>query len=413
MRASAIRTALAATIVLSLSGLAGPGASADRRPSVARPPKGGSRVGISKHVIKIGMHAPLTGVAPVPSDAMEKAKDLFFRWIRARGNLIHHRRVRVILRNDNADPSSAVAACKELVEEKHVFALVGFVGLDQIRACARYAASRNVPYFAPGAMEAGMDLGQTFATSMTWPDQGPLMADYLVTDAKARRKKNAVVWMDTDAYREAKKPFVRSMHRKNARVYSRSVQEDANTTDATAVVQDLNERNIKNVYVLVTSTFWLQMIRAASQQNYHPLWTGIDPAFSSSTVGSTSCGFNNGGDGARAFSPYPAFIDRSRFDKKFDKAMAKFYPGEDGSDLLWGNWAQQKALAKLLRLSTRNLTRKRLVWFSEHSKTITTGVGSRLHFKPKNHFGADQVHLLKLDCSDRKWHTIRSFVSDF
>jgi hypothetical protein len=130
------------------------------------------------------------------------------------------------------------------------------------------------------------------------------------------------------------------------------------------------------------------------------------------TVSSVGCGYNNSIDGAKFLSPYPAFDDRDRFDKKFGKAMQRFY-SEEGDAVLWGNWAQQKIIARLLRLPGRNLTRKRFVWFAEHSKRIATGVGSRVRYRPNNHFGADQVHLLKAKCSDRKWHTIRAFVDHF
>jgi branched-chain amino acid transport system substrate-binding protein len=377
------------------------------------PPSGGSRVGVSRRVIKLGMHVPLTGASPLPSDSIEKAADLYFRWIRSQHKPIHHRRVRVILKNDNYEPGQAVTACKELVEDDHVFALIGFSGVDQIQACARYAASVHVPYLSPGSTKRLMKQPQTFATTMTWPNQGPLMADFLVTNLKGRRRKNAIVWTNTPNYTSAKTTFVHAMRRKKARVYVRDVAEDANSADATDVIQDLQSRSIKNVYVFVTPVFFLQMIRAASQQAYSPNWTGADQTLTSDAVANSACGFDDGIDGARFFSPYPAFADRNDFDKKFDKAMARFYSGEAGDSYIWDNWAQEKVIARLLRKPGRNLTRKRFVWFAERSKRLVTGVGSRLRYRPKNHFGADQVHLLQATCSDRSWRTIKAFVSDF
>lgn len=82
----------------------------------------------------------------MPSDSVDKGKDLFFRWLKSKGVEIHARSVEVILRNDQFNPSTAVAVCKEMVEKEHVFMLFGFQGPDQMQACARYAASRNVPY---------------------------------------------------------------------------------------------------------------------------------------------------------------------------------------------------------------------------------------------------------------------------
>jgi branched-chain amino acid transport system substrate-binding protein len=386
-----------------------PGATA-RQPS---PPDGGTEVGVTHRVIKIGMHAPLTGAAPVPSQSMDQGKDIYFRWMRAKGRKINGRRVQVILRNDNYNPADAVAVCKELVEEEKVFALVGISGADQIQACARYAASVGVPYISPGSTERRMDLGQTFATSMTWPDGARLMTDFMVTKLKARRRDNAIVWHDAPSWREAHSRFVRSMRKRKADVYSRSVPTQANTADATAVVQELVARDIENVMVHVTAVFFTQLLRAAGQQRYHPQWTAVDSALTADAVVTIGCGDSEATvNGAKFFSAQPAFADRDKFDKKFAKAMAKFYPGDEGDAIVWANWAQQKSIARLLRRPGRNLTRKRFVRFAERA-SVKTGVGSRLRYRPKNHFGADQVHLLKARCSDRRWHTIKSFVSDF
>lgn len=402
---------LLATVCL-LAGLAAAPSEAQSSPRTpAGPPRGGSRAGVHRRVIKIGMHVPLTGASPVPSGSMDKAKDLFFKWLRARHRPIHGRRVRVILKNDNYNPAEAVAACREMVTEDHVFALVGFVGPDQIKACAHYAAGVHVPYISPGAFKKGMNLPQTFATTTTWPDQSSLMADYLLSDLKARKRHNAIVWMNNPGYDDARKAFVRPMRRKDARVYQRSVPTQANTADATAVVQELQTLNVKNTYVLVTPVFFLQMIRAASQQNYHPNWTGIDGA--SDTLASAGCGFNNGIDGAHFFSAYPAFDDRDQFDKKFDRAMHRFYPNDNADSFIWGAWAQEKVIARLLRKPGRNLTRSRFRWFAERARRVKTGIGPTLHYRPKDHFGADAVHLLVADCATRRWRTERSFVDDF
>ena len=93
-------------------------------------------------LIKIGAHAPLTGAAPVPSDSAEKGNDLYYKWLKEQGKDINGRQVEALLRNDNYNPSQAVAVCKELVEKDHVFMLVGAAGTDQIQACARYANSQ-------------------------------------------------------------------------------------------------------------------------------------------------------------------------------------------------------------------------------------------------------------------------------
>ena len=114
----------------------------------------------------IGIHAPLTGAAPVPEDSVDKAKDLYWKFIAERGG-IFGRNVRVVFRDDQYNPSRAVAVCREMVEEEHAFLLVG-VGTDQVVSCARYASQAGVPYFSMGGGEAAVaTVNATFHLSAT------------------------------------------------------------------------------------------------------------------------------------------------------------------------------------------------------------------------------------------------------
>src|SRR5438477_368200 len=94
------------------------------------------RDGVTDKEIVIGVHAPLTGAAPVPEDSVDKAKDLYWKYIAERGG-IFGRNVRVVFRDDQYNPSRAVTVCREMVEQDHAFLLVG-VGTDQVVSCARY-----------------------------------------------------------------------------------------------------------------------------------------------------------------------------------------------------------------------------------------------------------------------------------
>src|SRR5437879_10324519 len=67
-----------------------------------------------------------------------------------------------------------------MVQQDHVFMLVGGGGTDQIVACSQYAASVGVPYAAEGVSEQGLNTLQNyFALSMTYKAQGALLAQYM------------------------------------------------------------------------------------------------------------------------------------------------------------------------------------------------------------------------------------------
>src|SRR5207253_8800545 len=90
------------------------------------------------------------------------------------------RKVKVVFEDDGYNPSQAVTGCKKMVQEDHVFMLVGLGGTDQIAACAQYAASVGVPYVSEGTTEQGLStLSNYFGLSMTYKAQGLLLAQYM------------------------------------------------------------------------------------------------------------------------------------------------------------------------------------------------------------------------------------------
>lgn len=371
--------------------------------------------GVTRDSVKIGLHAGLTGASPVPSDSVEKGKNLFFRWLKSEGRDINGRDVTVVLRNDQYNPSTAVAVCKEMVEKEHVFMLVGFQGTDQMQACARYAASVGVPYVSPGATGVVLkQLDNYFATSMSWPAQSRLLADMFIDRLAAKIAKNGIVSFDTPNYSGAHDRFVATMTRRGATVhYDRRVGVTAGSSEARLVIEEMKLAGIQNVYALVTPVFFLQMLQHADAQSYDPMWTGIGSGIAQDGVANAGCSGDAALDGAKFLSPYPAVAESDRFDASFRNAARSFYPTKTPDDFMWQLWALDKVLARMLERSGKDLTRARFIRRVERADRIFTGVGPTLRYEPGDHFGARDTHVLKADCTDKRWHTVRSWVSDF
>src|SRR5207302_4709110 len=131
----------------------------------------GSTSGVSDTEIRIGIHAPVTGAAPFPATSFNDGKAVYFNFLNDKGG-INGRKVTVFFEDDGYNPSQAVAVCKKMVEQNHVFLLVGGGGTDQIVACSQYAAIVGVPYLAEAVPEQGLDkLQPYFALSMTYNAQ--------------------------------------------------------------------------------------------------------------------------------------------------------------------------------------------------------------------------------------------------
>src|SRR5204862_3233725 len=140
---------------------------------------GSDTTGVTGDTITVGVHGPVTGAAPFPATSFDQGKDVYFNFINDKGG-IAGRKVKVVFEDDGYNPSQAVAVCKKMVQQDHVFMLVGLGGTDQIVACSQYAASVGVPYASEGVSEHALStLGNYFGLSMTYKAQGPLLAKYM------------------------------------------------------------------------------------------------------------------------------------------------------------------------------------------------------------------------------------------
>ncbi|MGH2734083.1 MAG: ABC transporter substrate-binding protein, partial [Actinomycetota bacterium] len=377
-------------------------------------PSGGNATGVTTNTIKIGIHAPITGAAPVPSDSAKKGSDVYWKWLESNKQSVFGRRVEVILKNDNYNPSQAVAVCREMVEEDKVFSLSGAAGTDQIQACARYAASAGVPYTSPGVTETGLDnLPTYFATSLTYAGQGPILADMIMKKFGGSSKQAALVYFNTANFYDGRDAFVAAMRERGAEVYQKAVSKTAGASEAQAVVTDLRQRGIDIVFPLTSPVFFLQLLQASRSQNYEPQWTGIGITMTFDAI--TAVGCRNGTiDGAQFFAPFPAWADTDKFDPDFRKAVQRIYPEEgEGDDFMWLGWTGSTAFHSMLKLIGSNLTRERFIYFVERAGKLSNGISPPASFSPDDHLGGTAVHVSEARCSDARWHTIATNVRGF
>src|SRR5207248_5059827 len=169
----------------------------------------GDTTGVTDSTITIGLHAPVTGAAPFPTTSFQDGKDLYFNYLNDKGG-INGRKVRVFFEDDGYNPSQAVSVCKKLVQQDHVFLLIGGGGADQIVACAQYAASAGVPYVSEGTNEAAMGkLASAFAESETYKQQSLLLAPYIRN--VIGRRTVSMVRADTANFEDAHSAFLQSV----------------------------------------------------------------------------------------------------------------------------------------------------------------------------------------------------------
>lgn len=221
--------------------------------------------GVGPRVIRIGIHGPVSGAVPLPDDSASEAARVFWRWLRAKDRPVNGRHVRVVLRNDQTNPAQAVAVCKEMVEEKRVFALASLPAAlsDQAHACARYAESVGVPYTSLGMIHGQMrPFERYFAVSETYKAQARLLADMFADRLGTPREVNGIVYSDAASSREPLATFKRTMSRRGIEIaYERGVSHVAGTSEAHVVVEELALAGVENVFFLHDPMFFMQVVK--------------------------------------------------------------------------------------------------------------------------------------------------------
>jgi branched-chain amino acid transport system substrate-binding protein len=363
--------------------------------------------GVTDKEIVIGIHAPLTGAAPVPQDSVEAAKDLYWRFLAERGG-IFGRNVRVVFRDDQFNPSRAVAVCREMVEQEHAFLLVG-IGTDQIVSCARYAAQTGIPYFSMGASEAAVTGLRTYFTlSMSYPQQAPLVAQMV---KKTGKTKVAVVVINTPNYDDTFSALVTAAKQGGLSVVrSARMSKQPSQSEVLAEANNLRVSGAEAVLLFITPVAFLNLAHAAQGQAYSPLWTGPGMSNGLNLVAEFGCPSIAG---ARFLSPFPQVDVIDRFDPDYKVTYRKHNPGDEPDDLGIAVWGLEKTLHQFFEAAGPDLGRARFLATLESGREFASNVFPPVRYGPGQRFGASQTHLLEADCANRRYRTLATFATSF
>ncbi|HEX9235415.1 MAG TPA: ABC transporter substrate-binding protein [Actinomycetota bacterium] len=373
---------------------------------------GHTTTGVTASTITIGIHAPITGAAPVTDQSFEDGKDLYWKYgDNGKPILVYGRHVNVIVEDDHYNPSYATLVCKQMVEQDHAFLLVGGAGTDQIVACAKYAATQPgpVPYLSAGVTQKWLEpYSNYFALSMTYPQQVPLLVQYMKKRLGVTNPSQAaMVATNTANFDDAVEAWQKLMP--GSDVY-RPDKSDTSAPQSTS--QQLCNGPLdkyKVVFPLVAPVFFLNMAGAASCK---PLFAGVGITMGLDAVAQVFCG--EGYREAHFFSPASAFHDVGQANKQFMRAaQAK---GVTPDDIMWLLWGLSGGLDELLTRAGPDLSRERFIQTTSTANVNGFGYYTSARYTPSNHFGATQVNMLKLHCPTNNtgyWLTEAQDVTHF
>lgn len=376
---------------------------------------GSDRTGVSDDAITLGIHAPVTGAAPLPTTSFAKSGDLYWRWVtEMKGEKVLGRsKVNVLFKDDKYAPNTAIQACRELAQS--AFILVGGGGTDQIQACGQFAEQAGVPYLSAGVTEAGLRrLQHYFASSMSYPQQTQLLAQYVKKTFPG--KKVGAIITDTPNFDDAAKAWDAAAKQHGLDYFKTMRHPKGNTSWITAFARDMQGAGVEVLFILSSPSDYIQFAQQASGQDYKPQYVGVGISKGLNAVLNSGCPHVDKGI---FFSPFPG-LDwaRQNVPEFFEAGQKLGAPTDDIALALWGLASVQHEAFKRYEqaFGSTDLTREDFVKMLERQQGLGSKVNPQLAFSPEDHFGAKQVHVLQADCSGPKpWEhkTLATFASGF
>ena len=392
-------------------GTGGGDATATTAPPTTAAPSG-DRTGISETEIVIGVHAPVTGAAPVPQTAFEEGIEVYWKFIDESGGLFG-RSVRVVFEDDEFNPQVALSKCKKMVEQDKVFLLVGGGGADQITQCAQYANSVGVPYLSPGVNEVPLrDIRAYFAVSESYSQQSPQLAQ-MITKMFGGQKLG-IASTNSSTSNGAHESMVAAAQQAGIEVvYNKRLNPSINANQAIGIANEMRNSGAQVMYLNISPTSFLNIATAGSTQNFNPQWVGPGLTSGLNTVAEIGCqAARSSIDGAIFFSPFPQLDVIDSLDPDFRPAYGR-HAGGEADDLSLALWGINKSIHQMFLAAGENVTRQSFVQTLESGVTIQTNVNPTLQYSAQNHLGAGTVHVLQADCESSSYKTIGQFVSGF
>ncbi|MEX2557732.1 MAG: ABC transporter substrate-binding protein [Actinomycetota bacterium] len=357
---------------------------------------------VAGNVISIGMHIPLTGAAPLPtnfSDVVDAVEEYFNAEAKING-----RTVRFIIEDDGYDPAKGAAACRKLAEANPLF-VIGHTMPAVQDTCAGLFNSRRIPYLMRGTYEEVLkNRPLAFFGTISDDRQGRLLAQYVMNRLDGKNHKIAVVYQNdqTAAYGA----FSSEVKARGGKIVV-AEQSAPRQSDYAATVQKLRQAGADIVFLSMPPVDAIKISVQSQGDGYHPTW------LSGATYWNYNLSVQSAGmalDGAIAFSPWPT-ID-SAAANSFTDMWRRYRPNSEPEDLgliIWGwaNLARNAMLAAGPQLSRATLfdALNRFSFNETYWQSVT--------YTESNHNGATSVAVFRADGQSKRWRQVSGFASSF
>lgn len=347
--------------------------------------------GVTDSSITLGMSAPFTGPNGLYGMQMREAMTAYFDQVN-KGGGVNGRKIELITIDDGYETDRTLANTKSLIQEKKVFALMGYYGsTPTTEAMNKVFGPAKVPLIGTisGAgtlrepQSANPNSRYMFNIRASYADE----AEAIVNQIVALGLKNIAVFYQNDGFGKSGLDGVtNALKRANLAPIAVGTVE-RNSLDVAKAVESISKTTPQAVVMVTLYKPTAAFVKAMKQIGQFPMFLTLSPV--GGEVLAQELGNDARGIGISQVVPYP-WNDTigvvREYQKLLDKQKDKFsYYGLEG-------YITARLVTEALKKTGKDLTREKLVSTMEGMQNFDLG-GFKVNYGPNSRLGSRYVEL--------------------
>ena len=371
-------------------------ATAAESTTPTRPP-GSAIPGVSPGAVMFGQSCALSGPAKALGEGMRLGITAAFEEVNRAGG-VHGRHLRLTTLDDRYEPEAAIANTNRLINERHVFALIGAVGTPTSKAAEPIATEAGVPYV--GAFTGAEFLRDArkrptvINVRASYYQETEEMVERLTRDLGVERI--GILYQDDSYGRAGLAGTHQALHRRDMTLAAEATY-PRNTRAVKTAVLDLKLGNPEAVIIVGAYQPVATFIKWSRRLGFNPIFVNI------SFVGSSALAKALGPSGkdvvVTQVVPFPHDTRIPVVSQYRESLHAVAASAESGFVSLEG-YLTGRVAVEALRRAGPELTRKGFIAALQKAGTMDLG-GFMLRYGESDNQGSDRVYLTVIDDSER------------
>ena len=357
--------------------------------SVAFVPAAFAERGVTDTEIRIGQYGPQSGPAALWG-SVARGTGCLFDMINAEGG-IHGRKIKYFLRDDGYMAPRTKAICKELVENKGVFAMASGVGTSPGMAVKRYLHKKKVPWVGPATGSTHWAFPPTkylFADYPLYVDEAAILAEYAITKLG---KKRIAFFYQNDDYGKEGLVGAEAILKKHGMKFVTTVSVEALDTDLSSHCMKLKNANADCVINWLLPKHGAIIIITAAKMGFKTQWMTTSTLSDIPIMYKISKGLYKDVIFV-TFAELPG--SQHPLMKKYKAAHDKFAPKDRWGIFYYAGIYFAEPMVEGLKRCGRNLTADNFVKAMNSIKDFQ-GIGPKISYGPDKKQGTRSLFLAK------------------